>query len=226
MLDAKPWSIFEAADCLQGYHIPLAKQEMAATPAQATVAAGRIGYPVALKGISAQASHKSEAGLVQLNLCNPEEVEAAAGRLLNRPGGQPLEGLLVQEMVRAGVELIAGISHDPQFGPVVMVGSGGVLVELLGDVATAVPPLTRAQALAMIEQTKAARLLRGYRGQPAGDVPALVELVVNLARLALDQAGKLSGLDLNPVIVLPAGQGVKVVDFRIYEFAAQEVAHE
>lgn len=225
MRESVLWPISEAMSCLRKYNIPLARQEVVETPAQAVAAARRIGCPVALKGISSQSSHKTEAGLVHLNLANENEVEAAAHRLLARSGEMPLDGLLVQEMVRGGVELLAGISHDPQFGPVVMVGAGGVLVELLGDVAMAVPPLTRAQAKALIEQTQAARLLRGYRGQPASDLLALVELMVNLSHLAREGAGKISGLDLNPVMVLPMGQGVKVVDYRIYGFDPKEVRH-
>ena len=122
----------------------------------------------------------------------------------------------MQEMVFGGVELIAGITRDPQFGPLLMVGSGGILVELLEDVALAVPPLTRAQALELMRQTQAWKLLGGFRGRPAGDTAALLELVCNLSRLALEQASQVASLDLNPVIVLPAGRGVKVVDARVF----------
>ncbi len=217
------WPIFEVLSCLQQYLIPLARQEVVATSSQAVAAARRMGYPVALKGISSQASHKTEAGLVDLNLANENQVEKAASRLLAQTGKLPLEGLLVQEMVRGGVELLVGISHAPQFGPMVMIGSGGVFVELLEDVALAVPPLTHAQALALIAQIRAANLLRGYRGQPVCDIAALVDLLVNLSRLARDLSGRLRGLDLNPVMVLPAGQGVKVVDYRMVGFGSKEV---
>ena len=206
----------QAIQLLQRYAIPLARQELVQTPSQAGAAAHRIGLPVVLKAISPAQSHKSEAGLVHLNLSSISAVESAAGSLLEQAKGSSLEGLLVQEMVFGGVELIAGITRDPQFGPLLMVGSGGILVELLEDVALAVPPLTHAQAHELLRQTQAWKLLGGFRGRPVSDIDALEALVCNLSRLALEQASQVASLDLNPVIVLPAGQGVKVVDARVF----------
>lgn len=205
-----------AVQLFQHYAIPLARQELVQTSAQAGAAAQRIGLPVALKAVSPAQSHKSEAGLVRLNLSSISAVERTAVSLLEQVNGALLEGLLVQEMVTGGVELIAGVTRDPQFGPLLMVGSGGILVELLEDVALAVPPLTHTQARELLRQTQAWKLLGGYRGRPAGDIAALEALLCNLSRLALEQASQVTSLDLNPVIVLPAGQGVKVVDARVF----------
>jgi succinyl-CoA synthetase beta subunit len=216
MPDAAPFSNAQALQLLEQYAIPLARQALVQTPAQAVQAAQQMGLPVALKLIAPASSHKTEAGFVVLNLAALEEVERAARDLLKRGSDTRLEGLLVQEMVCGGVEFIAGISHDAQFGQVVLIGSGGILVELLDDVAIAVPPLTHAQAFELIRQTKAIKLLQGFRGRPMGDMDGLIDLVVRLSQLALDHADTISAVDLNPVIVLPAGFGVKVVDYRIF----------
>jgi acetyltransferase len=129
--------------------------------------------------------------------------------------GAEVEGILVQEMAAAGVEVMAGLFCDPQFGPVLACGPGGVLVELMDEVALRLPPLSAEDARRMIAETRLARLLAGWRGRPPADVDALAGLLVKLSRLAVDTAGQLAALDLNPVIVLPQGQGVAIVDVRV-----------
>ena len=121
----------------------------------------------------------------------------------------------MQKMSSPGVEMIVGIHHDSQFGPMVVLGSGGVLVELLNDAVLRLPPLTTQQAMQMIEQTKSWRLLQGFRHYPPADVAALAQLLVNIARLAVGENGHIASLDLNPVIVRPAGHGLGVVDVRV-----------
>ena len=118
-------------------------------------------------------------------------------------------------MLAPGVEMIVGVHEDPQFGPMIALGSGGVLVELLDDVVLRLPPLTMRQAFSMIQETKAWRLLQGFRQYLPADVKALAQLLVNVSHLTVSQDGRICGLDLNPVIVLPEGQGVGVVDLRI-----------
>jgi len=110
------------------------------------------------------------------------------------------------------VETILGMLRDPHFGTVVVFGSGGILVELIEDSSLRLPPLNRAEALAMIEETRGARLLRGFRGRPAADVGALVEALLGLSQLALDLGDLISAIDINPLMVLPEGQGVRAVD--------------
>ena len=118
----------------------------------------------------------------------------------------------VQEMVRDGVEVIIGVTCDPQLGPVLLFGSGGVLVEVYNDVSLRRCPITRAEAEAMITQVKGARLLRGFRGRPAADLTALADSLVRVSHLAMHMEGHLAELDINPLMVLPRGQGVKAVD--------------
>lgn len=220
-MSVHPLSYGEATRILQRYQVPLARGRLASDPQHAAAAAAAIGYPVALKLLTPAASHKSDAGLVRLNLADEralrqaaEELEALGQRL---PGGlAEAEGILVQEMAPGGVEMIVGSSLDPQFGPVLMLGAGGVLVELLEDAALRLPPLTSRDAQAMIDELRVARLLRGYRGRPAADLAALSRLLLSVSQLVVEQSAWLDSLDLNPVMVLPAGQGVRVVDFRLF----------
>ncbi len=205
----------EAAELLRSYDIPLAPQRLVQTAEEAVAAANELGYPVALKGIAAKASHKSDAGLLRLHLEDEAAVAGAAETLLATGATLSLEGLLVQAMVPPAVEMLAGITVDEQFGPLLALGSGGILVELLDDVVLRLPPLNEAQARRMVTATRSWLLLQGFRGQPPADVPALVQLLTNLSRLAQAESHHLASLDLNPVMILPQGQGVQVVDLRI-----------
>lgn len=215
--DAAPrfLSYAEVTDLMARYDIPLAEAATVPDAAAAVLAAERLGYPVAIKALSATLVHKSDRGLVRLNLGDTEAVKSAAHALLGLVPAADLDGLLVQKMVSGGVEVMVGVHVDPQFGPLVAFGLGGVWVELFDEVALRLPNLDAAQALAMIEETRAARLLAGYRGQPPADVTALADLLVNLSRLAVESVGKLVSLDLNPIMVLPQGRGVAVVDARV-----------
>ena len=121
-------------------------------------------------------------------------------------------GVSVQEMVGEGVEVIIGVSCDPQLGPVLLFGSGGVMVEVYNDVALRRCPITRLEAQAMIGEVKGAQLLRGFRGRPVADVAALEDTLVRVSHLAIHMEGHLAELDINPLMVLPMGQGVKAVD--------------
>jgi acetyltransferase len=124
-----------------------------------------------------------------------------------------IEGIAVQEMVEAGVEVIAGLSRDPQFGPVVLVGLGGVLVEALGAVSRRLCPITPADAREMIAEVKGmGTILGGYRGRPAADVEALVDALCRLSWMGVDAGDLIAGVDINPLAVLPKGQGVKALD--------------
>ena len=205
----------EAAELLRSYDIPLAPQRLVQTAEEAVAAANELGYPVALKAIAAKATHKSDAGLLRLDLEDEAAVAGAAETLLATGATLSLEGLLVQAMVPPAVEMLAGITVDEQFGPLLALGSGGILVELLDDVVLRLPPLNEAQARRMVTATRSWPLLQGFRGQPPADVPALVQLLTNLSRLAQAESHHLASLDLNPVMILPQGQGVQVVDLRI-----------
>lgn len=210
-----PLSHQAARELLLRYRIPLAREELVASAAEAAASCARVGFPLVLKGLSSKFTHKTEAGLVRLNLTSPPAVERAANQMTARLGGA-LEGFLLQEQVTGGIELIAGIVSDPLFGPMLLVGSGGTLVELTADAVLGLPPLTRRQLTDLLKQTRSWKLLEGFRVSPPGDIPALLDLLANLGRLALEQRAQVSTLDLNPILVLPEGQGVRVVDYRIF----------
>jgi acetyltransferase len=193
----------EAKQILKTYDIPVAKEEVAASPEEAVAAAARIGYPVVLKILSPDILHKTEAGGVKLNLDTPEKVLVAYKEIITnassyRPGAR-IKGVLVQEMLPAGVETIIGISQDPVFGPVVMFGLGGIFVEVLQDVALRVVPLTKSDAYEMIDEIKGRRILDGVRGQSPVNKSAIAEVILKVAQLAQDFP-QIKELDINPLI--------------------------
>lgn len=214
--DLQAFAYAHASELLSRYQIPLAPAQVVSSIPAAIAAAADIGYPVALKALSPEMTHKTDAGLLRLNLRTSQEFEVAGEELLAQLNGAYLEGLLVQKMLPSGVEIILGMSRDPQFGPVLACGPGGILVELLDEAVLSLPPLTPSQALELIQQTKAWPLLQGFRGSPPADIPALIEIIVRLSQLAVEQVETVHFLDLNPVIVLPAGQGAFAVDCRVF----------
>jgi len=183
---------------------------------EAAAAAQVFGGPVALKVQSADIPHKTEAGAVMLNLGGTERVRAGYEQVLDaarrHAPAAHIDGVLVQAMAPPGREVILGIHSDPTWGLMLMIGIGGVLVEALADVALAPVPLDRASALALIGRLKSAQLLGRFRGNPPADVSALADLMVKLSNFATDHAGRISAIDLNPVIVHAEHNGVSVVD--------------
>ena len=210
------FSEHESKGLIAAWGVPIA-QELAAGDVEAAVAAAEsIGYPVAVKADSPDILHKTEAGVIRLGLTNEEQVRAAYDQVMSNaaqaaPGGQ-VNGALAQEMVAGGVEVIVGVSYDEQLGPVLLFGSGGVMVEVYNDVALRRCPITRSEALEMIDQVKGSQLLKGFRGSAPADVAALADVLVNVSQMAAQLEGTLAELDINPLMVLPAGQGVKAVD--------------
>ena len=206
----------ESKELLAGYGVPVGSGVVAASAAEAVAAADQIGYPVVLKIESAEITHKSDVGGVKLKLQNAAEVERAFGEILanvekNAPESA-YNGVLVDKMLPPGTEIILGVSSDPQFGPMILVGLGGVFVEVFKDSALYPAPLNQAEARAMLESLKSYKLLTGYRGQEPGDIEALVELMVAVSRFAEDYKDRLWEMDLNPVMVYPRGQGLAVAD--------------
>jgi len=169
-----------------------------------------------LKIASEDILHKTEIGGVALDLQDEAGVREAFDRLMaNARQHAPkarLDGVLVAPMVRGGVELIAGISRDPVFGPVVMVGLGGIYAEILKDVAVQVAPVSEDEALRMIQSLQMYALLDGARGQPKGDVAAAARTVARLSEFACRHAADVAEIDMNPILVRPEGQGVLVLD--------------
>jgi acetyltransferase len=196
--------------------VPATKEELAPSAAAAVAAAERLGYPVALKVDSPDILHKTEAGVVRLGLRDAGAVRAAYDEIMasarKHAPKAVISGALVQEMVASGIEVIVGIKYDPQIGPMLLFGSGGVMVEVYNDVALRRCPVSRAEALEMVAEVKGAKLLRGFRGKPPADIDALADALVRVSHLAVHLEGLLAELDVNPLMVLPAGQGVKAVD--------------
>ena len=206
----------ESKQAIAAWGVPATKEELAPSAAAAVAAAERLGYPVALKADSPDILHKTEAGVVRLGLRDAEAVRAAYDEVMasarKYAPKAAISGALVQEMVAGGIEVIVGIKYDPQIGPMLLFGSGGVMVEVYNDVALRRCPIGREEALDMVAEVKGAKLLRGFRGKPPADVDALADVLVRVSHLAVHLEGRLAELDINPLMVLPAGQGVKAVD--------------
>ena len=216
---------WHARPLLEAYGISGDTGALACSGAEAEAAAKSIGRPIALKVQSANIPHKTEAGAVALNI-GVEGARAAYERVLanalrHAPTAQ-IEGVLVQAMAPAGRELILGTNRDPRWGPLLMVGLGGVLVEAVRDVALAPAPLDRDAALALLGRFKGAAILGPYRGLPAADTEALADLMVKLSQFAFDHADDIAEIDLNPVIVHDKGHGVSVVDALIIKRPKQQ----
>ncbi|GBF32184.1 acetyl-CoA synthetase alpha and beta chains [Desulfocucumis palustris] len=195
-------------DMLGAYGIPAVVSRRAANLEEALALAGDIGYPVALKIISRQISHKSDVGGVSLNIRDEAALQTAYRQMLQRvksnAPGAAVEGVLVQSFRPEGVEVILGIKRDPEFGPVVIFGLGGIYAELFRDVAFRIAPFTREEALAMLRETKAYKLLAGYRGAAGGNMDAVADCLLRLGQLALEHP-EIKELDINPLMVTPGG---------------------
>ncbi len=198
------------------YGLPVTRESLARSADEAVQAAEEIGGAVALKIESSDIPHKTEAGGVKLNVHGERAVRAAHDAILASVAAHApqakIDGVLVQEMTSAGVEMMLGVTRDITFGTVVSVALGGVHVEVLKDIAHGIAPLTHDDARRMVDSLAGRKLLDGVRGAPACDVEALCETIVRLAWFAQDFAGDISELDINPLMVLPRGQGVRVVD--------------
>ena len=198
----------KAALAAYGLPVPAAR---AVAPGEAAAAAEAIGFPVVIKALSADLAHKSDVGGVVLNVRSAAEAASAAARL-----AALADRVLVEQMVGDGVaEILVGITVDPQFGQVLVLGAGGVMTEYLRDSTSLLPPFTAEAVRAAIGRLRVTKLLAGFRGKPAGDVEALVSAVLAVARYALDNVESLAELDVNPIIVRPSGLGVVAVDVLI-----------
>ncbi len=194
---------------LAAYGITTPGEAVAATPGEAAAAAARIGYPVVVKIASADIVHKTEIGGIRLDLRSDEAVRDAATAILasarqHKPNAR-IAGVSVQQMVPPGVELVLGVRNDAQFGPLLAVGSGGVMVELLRDATTSLVPVSADRAREMLGSLRSHALLAGFRGQPPKDTVAAADLICRLSELAADLADVLEELDVNPVIVGTTG---------------------
>ena len=206
----------EAAGVLEAYGVPLARSRLVTTPEEGARAQEELGVSVAVK--SAAPIHKTDVGGIELGLASPQEVADAIERIqasMTAAGvGEHADSFLIQEMVDDGTEMVVGVTHDPSFGPIVMTGMGGTLVELQRDVAVRITPLTDRDVAEMLASLRMAPVLTGYRGAPPADVTALKDLLYRINAMVEDLP-EVTELDLNPVFVRPEGQGVVAVDLRM-----------
>jgi acyl-CoA synthetase (NDP forming) len=207
---------YHAKQALAAAGICVPREEIVTSAEEAVRCASTMGYPVVLKIVSSDIPHKTEAGGVALNLHDAGAVRDAYARILENVSRHApdahVEGVLVAPMVRGGTELIAGVSRDPVFGPVVMVGMGGIYAEVLKDVSVQAAPVSEAEALDMIRSLKMFPLLDGARGQIKADVAAAARTVARLSEFACRHAGDVAEIDMNPILVKPQGEGVVVLD--------------
>ncbi|QGV80045.1 acetate--CoA ligase family protein [Streptomyces ficellus] len=214
MLPGHRLSEHAAKQLLRAYGIRVPREQLVTSAAAAVRAASLVGYPVVMKASAPQIAHKTELGLVRVGLTSASQVRDTYRDLIDtaRYEDAALDGILVCQMVDRGVEMVVGVTHDDLFGPTVTVGLGGVLVEVLRDTAVRVPPFGEDQARAMLGELRGRALLDGVRGAPPKDVDALVEVVLRVQRMALELGGRLSELDINPLMVLERGQGAVALD--------------
>jgi acyl-CoA synthetase (NDP forming) len=203
---------------LTAMKLPLVQGGVATSAEDAVKLACKVGFPVAVKLASRQIVHKTEVGAVRLNLADEQAVrdafEAIRSRLAQDHKVDTMEGVLVQPMISGGQEVMAGMTRDPLFGPLLAFGLGGIHVEILGDVRFRITPLTDRDATEMVQEIKGYRLLQGYRGHPAADVAAIEEVLLRLSRL-VEAIPDIVELDVNPIFALPPGHGCIIVDARI-----------
>jgi acetyl coenzyme A synthetase (ADP forming)-like protein len=200
------------------YGIHFAETYMAATPDEAAQVALKVGFPVAVKLVSSSITHKSDVGGVTLDLRSANAVKRAFKNIRNRlekSGRQnEMQGVVVQRMIKEGVEVIVGVTQDPSFGPIIMFGTGGIYAELIHDVALRLHPITDLDAKEMIDSIKMAKILDGFRGAPPVDKNSIQDLLLRLSAMVED-ISQIAELDFNPVKVMPEGEGCWVVDARV-----------
>ena len=201
---------------LKLYGIPVTRENVAKSPHEAISFAEEIGFPVVLKIDSLDITHKSEAKAIRLGVKSKEEIlqfyEEIIENVEKYDPKARINGVLVQEMTRSGTEVIVGMSEDPQFGPTIAFGLGGIFVEVLKDISLRVVPLLKSDAELMVRETKGYEILRGLRGKNRSDIEAVIDVLLRISRLAEDWKHYISEIDINPLIVFDEGHGVKALD--------------
>jgi acetate---CoA ligase (ADP-forming) subunit beta len=190
---------YESKQVLSAYSIPVTKEFVSKTIEEAKGYASQIGYPVVLKGHSKTLAHKTEKNMIELNI-GDDDALINAYKALEKRGQGELEGILIQEMVKGERELVAGFVRDPQFGPCVMFGLGGIFTEVLKDVTFRVAPLVKKDALEMMDEIRSKKLLDSFRGKPAVNRDILASILVNLGNIGLEN-DDIAEIDINPLII-------------------------
>lgn len=202
-------SEFGSKQLLGSLGIPTSREILVQSADEAVAAAETIGYPVVLKACSWKLMHKSELGCIELKLTTPRAVQEGYKRICEKIQ-TPMEGILVQEMVEGQRELVAGLSRDPQFGPCVMLGFGGIMAEVIKDTVFRVAPFDSLEALDMITDLKSRSMLDSFRGQKKADLDAICQILITLGQLGLAEES-IAEIDINPLIISPDGK-IKAVD--------------
>jgi len=192
-------SEYESKDLLRLYGIPVTREVLVEDRKQFLKAATDIGYPLVIKGCSPDLTHKTERNLVRVDIRNAEEAGAAFEDLMSRLEGET-RTLLVQEMVRGSRELVVGMTRDPQFGPCVMFGLGGIYTEILRDVSFRVAPLEQRDAVQMTQEIRGRKILEAFRGMPAADKEMLCQILIKVGEIGLEN-GAIKEIDINPLIL-------------------------
>ncbi|AEC51310.1 hypothetical protein PNA2_0393 [Pyrococcus sp. NA2] len=210
---------YEAKQVLKAYGLPVPEEKLAKTLDEAIEYAKEIGYPIAMKLMSPQILHKSDARVVMLNIKDEEELkkkweEIHENARKYRPDAEIL-GVLIAPMLKPGREVIIGVTEDPQFGHAIMFGLGGIFVEILKDVTFRLVPITEKDARKMIREIKAYPILAGARGEKPADIEAIVDMLLKVSKLVDELKDYIKEMDLNPVFVYNEGEGAVIVDARI-----------
>jgi len=192
-------SEYEAKQVLATYQIPVAREILVDDVKELINATEEIGYPVVLKGCSSDIAHKTEKGLIRVDIRNDDEATAAFEEIMARMDGKE-NAVLVQEMVKGQRELVIGLTRDPQFGPCVMFGLGGIFTEILKDISFRVAPVEERDALEMMQEINGNKILGPVRGMPAADLDMLAEILINVGRIGLENE-QVKEIDINPVII-------------------------
>ena len=193
-------SEYEAKLFLKEREIPVTREELVVGEEEAVAAAEKIGFPVVLKANGPDIAHKTERNLVQVGLDGPEEVKGAYKEIIENLGSDPFDGVLVQEMIKGERELVVGLVRDPQFGPCVMFGLGGIFTEVLKDTSFRVAPIEKYDALQMMDEIKSKAILGPFRGKEAVDRDRLADILIAIGNIGMDY-DDVKEIDMNPVII-------------------------
>jgi acetate---CoA ligase (ADP-forming) subunit beta len=196
----KALSEYDSKRLLRAYGFPVVRESLVQSRMEAGRAAKTIGWPVVLKGCSPAIAHKTEKKLIEVDLRSQKEVQEAYDRIVKRAGKEPLDGVLVQKMVKGSRELVIGLIRDAQFGPCVMFGLGGIFTEVLKDVTFRIAPLEKRDALEMVREIKGTAILNAFRGMEPVDLELLSSMLINIGRLGLE-VEEVKEVDVNPLIV-------------------------
>jgi succinyl-CoA synthetase beta subunit len=202
-------SEYHSKKYLSTFGVPITREQLVQSVDEAVKTAEAIGFPVALKACSPELMHKSETGCIELGLTTPEAVQQAF-ILISEKIQVSLEGILVQEMIKGPRELVVGLTRDPQFGPCVMLGFGGVMTEVLKDTVFRVAPFDKIEAMDMIDELQSRTMLDAFRGQQPADLDMICQTLISVGQIGLQQKS-IAEIDINPLIVSPNGQ-VKAAD--------------